>query len=77
MEPEDGLFDLIAAIQASRDGRTADLDVILRHGNAADMLAVAVTLLRELADELAQHGAGPEEFRRWGKQAWVRRLGRS
>jgi plasmid stabilization system protein ParE len=63
---------MIAAVQAPRDGRRADLDVILRHGCREHMLLSAVRLLRELADELAQAGATPEEFRRWCLQAGSR-----
>jgi hypothetical protein len=69
-EPEDGILDVLAAVQAHRDRRTADLDLILRHGDAADMLAAAVKLLAEAADE---GNAPPGHFRAWGMQAWGRR----
>ena len=69
-EPEDALFDVLACVQASRDGRTADLDLLMRHGDPADMLAAAVKLLAEAADEC---DAAPGHLRNWGKQAWLRR----
>jgi hypothetical protein len=69
-EPEDALFDVLACVQASRDGRTADLDLLMRHGDAPDMLAVAVKLLAEAADE---DDAPPAHLRAWGMNAWLRR----
>jgi len=68
-EPEDGILDVLAAVQAHREHRTADLDLILRHGDAPDMLAAAVKLLAEAADE---GGACPGHFREWGMNAWCR-----
>jgi hypothetical protein len=68
-EPEDGLLDLIASVQAARDGRRADLDVILANGCREHMVLAAVRLLRETADE---RGATPEEFRAWGMAAGSR-----
>jgi hypothetical protein len=69
-EPEDGILDVLAAVAAARDDRTADLELILRHGDAADMLHAALKLIIEAADE---GDAPPGHFREWGMNAWCRR----
>jgi len=68
-EPEDGLLDLLAAVAAARDGRSADLEVLLGNGCPVHMVLAAVRLLREMADE---RGATPEQFRTWGMAAGSR-----
>ncbi len=69
-EPEDGILDVLAAVQAAREDRTADLELVLRHGDAPDMLHAALKLLIEAADEA---DAPPEHWRAWAMSAWCRR----
>lgn len=68
---EDAWRDALALTEAVRDGRTGDVQFLLRsmvaeHGKAE---LAAVTLAKLLAEVASERDASPEHLRRWAQVA--------
>lgn len=66
---DDPTLDLLACVQAFREDRDGDTAFLLEHGDRLAMLARAVKLLAEAADE---SNASPAHLRHWGIEAMRR-----